>query len=287
MKIIKVILSSIVFLSLWVFPIMNAFAKDKPDSLEFRIKLEKETFLLYEPIWIDLYMTNLGEEKVDIKPLTTASQWLKIILVNSSNDTIPYKGELTGWVGWGPTFTVESKETLYICRDILEGTDFGVLEKPMSLWGRSYLKPDTYKIIAIYKRHLTSNELDFTVLNPTGNEENALRMWKEGYAYQLKKKLNSSIEKWKELIDNYPESAYTASALRALCYYDKQNSIKHAEMLLSTNPNSGYSHYAIGILLEDKSEEEKEKIYQEIEQKYSGMRAEKLAKNIKNGIIAY
>jgi len=189
------------------------------------------------------------------------------------------------WIGGGPTFTVHPTETLYICRDLLEGTGFGTLERLMS--GRSYLKPDTYKIKATYKQYLESNELTFTVLNPMGAEKIAYGIWKEGYAHQIKKKLESLIEKWKELTERYPKSVYAPSALRELCYYDSPNSRKHAERLLSKYPNSGYSGYAIGILLQNKPEEEKAKIYQEVEKKYAGTRAEKLARNIRKRILAY
>lgn len=262
-------------------------AQQKTDSLRFQIKVEKDTFLLSESIWLDLYLKNIHKEQVGAKPLSPGGGWLEFIVVNSSNDTlIPYAREVIDFAGGGPTYLLEPNETLYVCRDLLEATGLGEREEKW-MPERSYLKPDVYKIKAIYKKHLESNELIFAVVNPTGAEKTAHRIWKEGHAYQVSKEFDSSIEKWKELIDNYPESAYAASTLRELCYYDKQNSIKHAQMLLSTNPNSGYSGYAIGILLEDKSEEEREKIYQEIEKKYPGMRAEKLAKNLKKGIIAY
>ena len=154
---------------------------------------------------------------------------------------------------------------------------------------RSYLRADTYKVKAIYKKYLESGTLTFTVVNPPGAEKTARGLWKEGHADQLKTKgkVEGSLDRWKELIDKYPKSAYAPSALRELCYYDSRNSRKYAERLLSTDPNSGYSGYAIGILLQNKSEQEREEIYQDVKKKYAGTRAEKLAKNIREGIIAY
>lgn len=261
----------------------------EPDSLQFSIELEKDTFLISEPIWLDMYLRNLGKESISVKPLSIGGGWLELIVINSSNDTlIPYAKEVINFVGGGPTYTLGSSETLYICRDLLEATGLGEREDKWMSW-RSYLKPDTYKIKARYQRYLESNELTFAVANPTGTQKIARRMWKEGHAEQLKiqGKSDGSISKWKELIEKYPKSVYAPSALRELLYGDSQNSTNHAQNLLSTHPNSGYSGYAIGILLQNESEEEREKIYQQISKKYAGTRAEKLAKNIREGIIAY
>ena len=287
----KLVLSTLILLSLWISLSGHTFAQDKPDSLEFRIAMEKDTFFLAEPIWLDLYMANLSGEKVGIKPLTTASDWLKIIIVDSKNDTIPYKGEVSNWIGGGPTFTVEPKETLYICRDLLMGTGFGILEGGMS--GRSYLKPDTYKIKAVYKRYLESNQFTFTVVNPTGSEKTALQLWREGYRNQTKEKVDISIEKWKGLIKRYPKSVYAPSACWALIATfevfksDLKNSELYEKKLLSDYPNSGHCQHAFGSFIKNKSEEEKDQKLKELEKKYAGTRAGEFAKNIRKKIYAY
>jgi hypothetical protein len=264
-------------------------AAAEPDGLEFGIGIEKDTFLLGEPIWLDMYLKNIGKQPIPVKPLSIAGGWLELIVINSSNDTlIPYAKEVINFVGGGPTYTLESGETLYICRDLLEATGLGEREEKWMSW-RSYLKPDAYKIKARYQGYVQSNELAFAVLNPTGTEKIARRMWKEGHAEQLKTrgKSGSSISKWTELIDKYPNSVYAPSALRELLYCDSHNSTKHAQNLLATHPNSGYSGYAIGILLQNKSEEQQKEMYEQIGRQYAGTRADKLAKNIREGIIAY
>jgi hypothetical protein len=266
-------------------------AGDTPTGLEFRIGLQKDTFFVSEPIWLDIYMTNLAEEQVGIKPLTPASDWLKIVIVNSKNDTIPYKGETTEWIGGGPTFTVQPKETLYICRDLLEGTGFGALERWIS--GRTYLEPGIYSIKAIYKRQLESNQLTCAVVNPTEDEKTALELWREGYNRRAKKETDISIEKWKDLLGRYPNSVFAPSAARALAATyrvfigDRENSQFYERKLLSDYPNSGFCQHAFGAFTIDKDPDEKEQILKELEAEHAGTRAGKFARNIRKKIYAY
>lgn len=278
---------SIIALGCCLLMFGQALAEENPPNLEFKIGLEVDTFIVNQPIWLDLYMTNMGEEKVGVKPLTTASDWLKIIIVDSNNDTIPYHGGTAEWIGEGPTYIVQSKETLYICRNILEGTGFGVWDNPLWVWGWSSLLPGTYRIKALYKLYLESNELTFTVVPAAGEEEKSLELLKGGLQHQLRKNHEIAIAKWLELAENYPSSVYTPSVLRQLCYYDPDNSQVHAKKLLSEYPNSGYSSYAIEVLLRGKTKEEKDTLLQQIEKEYQGTRAARLARNIARHIEAF
>jgi hypothetical protein len=265
----------------------QGLCEDAPPNLEFRIGLQQDTFLVSQPIWLDLYMTNLGNEKVGVKPLTPASDWLKIIITNSENDTIPYKGEVLDWLGEGPTFTVQPKETLYICRNLLEGSGFGVEDNVLWVMGWSSLPEDTYRIKALYRRYLESNELSFSVVRAGSDQEKALELLKEGFSFHNRDSRDDGNAKWLELTRKYPSSVHAPGALRMLCYYDDQNSKKHAEKLLSTYPNSGYSGYAISVLLRSKTDEEKSALCQQVARDYQGTRAARFAKNIPRSIMAF
>jgi len=288
MKSFKAFLITSLLIIISVYFSVTNFAQEKLDNLQFWIELDKKVFFVSEPIWLDMYLQNLDKEKAVVKPLSLAGGWLEIILINSENDTLKPQGkEHIGWIGEGPTFSLESNETLFICRNLLEATWIGEPEEPGPGSWRTYLKPDTYRIKAIYKSLLVSTELTFQVMNPSGDEKKAYALWKEGMKNYGKAQWQVAVPKWKELLRKYPKSVYTPSICRELDYYDHANSKEYAQKLLLEHPNSGYSEFAIGVLLENKSEEDRETILQEIEKKYAGTRAEKLARNIRKRILAY
>lgn len=266
----------------------RSFAHDKPDHLQFWIELEKKTFLVSEPIWIDMYVKNMDKTENKVKPLSLAGGWIQIVLINSENDTLkPLGMEEIEWVGEGPLFSIDPNETLFVCRNLLEETWIGEPEELGPGSWRTYLKVDTYRIKVIYKNSLVSNELTFRIVNPSGDEKTSYTLWKEGMENYGNAKWKAAITKWKELLRRYPKSVYAPTICRELDYYDRANSKTYAEKLLSNHPNSGYSEFAINVLLENKSKEEQEEILLEIEKKYIGTRAAKFVRNIRKGIIAY
>jgi len=284
----KTLIVTLLLVIVSVFSAGPNFAQEKLNDLQFWMELEKKSFLVSEPIWLDMYVKNLGKEKVEVKPLSLAGGWLEIVLIDSKNDTLKPQGEEhIEWIGGGPTFSLQPNETLFVCRNLLEATWLGVPEEPGPGSWRTYLKLDTYRIKAIYKTALVSNELIFQVVNPSGDEKKAYTLWKEGMKNYGRAKWQAAVAKWKELLGKYPKSVYAPSICRELDYYDRANSKEYAEKLLSEHPNSGYSEFAIGVLLENKSKEEQETILQQIEKKYAGTRAAKFVNNIRKRIIAY
>ncbi|NIN01843.1 MAG: hypothetical protein GTO24_28210 [candidate division Zixibacteria bacterium] len=288
MKNCRTVLITSLLIILSVYFSVTNFAQEKLDDLRFWIELDKKVFFVSESIWLDMYVQNLGKQKVGVKPLSLAGGWLEILLINSENDTLEPQGkEHIEWIGEGPTFSLEPNETLFICRNVLEATSIGEPEEPGPGSWRTYLKPDTYRIKAIYKTRLASTELTFQVMNPSGNKKKAYDLWKEGMKNYGKAQWQLAVSKWKELLSKYPKSVYAPSICRELDYYDRANSKKYAQKLFLEHPNSGYSEFVIGVLLENKSEEERETILQEIEKKFAGTRAAKFVNNIRKGIIAY
>jgi hypothetical protein len=234
-------------------------AQEQLDSLQFQIQIEKDTFLVSEPIWLDLYLENTDTVRIEEKPLWIGlgGGWLEFILVNSKGDTLrPYAREVIDFVGPGPTYTLEPNESQHVCLDLLEGTGLGEREKWMS--GRSYLKTDTYRVEAIYKGYLESNQITFNVANPTGEEKIALQLWREGYADQIKKRADKSFEKWRELVERYPKSVYAPSAFNELCYWSKdpKDIEKHGKELLLKYSNSRFVRNVFWKLLQDKPRNE-------------------------------
>jgi hypothetical protein len=261
-------------------------------ALEFTLACEKDTFLVGEPIWIDIRMRNLGEEAAAVKPLTPASDWFRFVVLDAQNDTLEPQGkEDIEWVGGGPTFTVLPDDTLYICRNLLEATGPGTSETFVS--GRTYLDPGSYRVSAVYGPGIASNEVRFIVVEPRGDERLALDLWRDGYQSRRQKEIKEAMAKWKSLLHNRSESVYAPSACWALATtYDvfAQEPTKAAlyeKKLISDYPNSGFCQYALGAFTRDKDPEEREQILRELEAQYAGTRAGKFARNMRRKIYAY
>jgi hypothetical protein len=269
----------------------NGFTQDKLNTLKLQIGTEKDTFLVSESIWLDLYLINTNQDSTNVKPLSPGSGWLKIVVIdNADGDTIlPYAEEAIDYMGSGPSYTIAPDDTLYICRDLLESTGFGEMETQAMFW-RSYLKPGRYTIKTIYEKTLESNMISVLIENPTGVEQEAYELWRKGCTNL---KGDSSIAAWKDLLDRYPRSVYAPSVcfelsnIYSVVKSDVETSESYRKELLSMYPNSGYSQYSFGPFVKNKTEKERNQIFKELESKYAGTRAGKFAKNSRNKIIAY
>jgi hypothetical protein len=163
-------------------------------ALKFTLACGKDTFLVGEPIWVDMRIENTGEEQAAVKPLTPASDWFRFVVVDAQDDTLEPQGkEEVEWVGRGPTFTLLPGDTLYICRNLLEATGPGTLEKFVP--GRTYLNPGSYRVSGVYGHGVGSNQVLFTVVQPEGDESSALDLWRQGYEKLRPKNLSRGSER--------------------------------------------------------------------------------------------
>jgi len=277
---------------LWLAVSLVAAPSRATDDIRLDVIADRDTFLVGEPIWNDMSVTNLGEEQAAVKPLTPTSDWFRFVVIDAQDDTLEPQGkEDVEWVGGGPTFTLLPGDTLYICRNLLEATGPGTLERFVP--GRTYLDPGTYRVNAVYDHGIYSNEISLTVLEPQGAERTALDLWREGYRKRKQGLVEQALTKWQELLTEHPESKYAPSACWALAttyeVFRKQltSSALYEKKLLSDYPNSGFCQYAFGVFTSDKDQEQREQILRQLEAELAGTRAGKFAKNLRKKVYAY
>ena len=275
---------ALLFCLLWIY---HAIADDS-SSVRLEINLAKDTFLLYEPIWVTLSLTNIGSSPKRVtEPSSLLDRHFCCYVVDSKGDTLS-KNASSYALGY-PSVIIEPNETISYAHNLL-GVYGGVKGKFPSLY---FLKPDTHSVQAgqivnvwsspdreVVKK---SNTLKFTVREPTGEELKACQLLREADDYYRRKKLENRLEKLRRIVDQYPNSVYADLALRKIArtyvigLSNDLRAIEAFEELIEIYPKSPFVDNAVlGIALfyENKKQIEKAKIALEvIVEKYPNSRA--------------
>jgi tetratricopeptide (TPR) repeat protein len=263
----KIILSLLVLIFISIFCI--SVRANNYENIEFRISLEKNTFLLDEPPWMTLEVTNNTKYEISILPLQLdCLECLKVILVNSKGDTLRYRGIHFELVSLPKGVIVKPKQTYQNSVNLLQG--FG--ENLDNFQIRHYLEPDSYTAQAFSSDSLSSNKIVFNVEVPKGNEKEANDLLRQTYEYDVRLDNYKVIEKLQQLIEKYPKSVYMDLATYELAgHYGEigqpENTYKYLEKLILNSPNSYLIREAFWGLLKPKTDDHKIKFLQDIRKK--------------------
>jgi len=248
----------------------------KTQEFELEISLVKEVYSLAEPIWLDVTLTNIGED--------TARTWglclpcmaeFKVILTDEQGDTMDYRGpeyavlRQDGWV-MGPG------EDYYQCLNLSEC--FGEWPEPRALvvgylFTKS-LKPAKFAAEARYRvrgQDVVSNQVSFEVRQPAGEDEKVYRLLQEAYDLYRQGKDDVSRNKLNEIVTFHAKSVYAQSACRDLFLWEK---------LIEKYPDSGFTQNAILAIASRKGAAERKKFLQSVIQTGAKTRSARFAQQM-------
>lgn len=276
-----IIVFTAVISSLWISLSCHASPQTEPDSLEFRIGLQKDTFFVSEPIWVDLYFTNEGRESVTLNSLDLTWQKLEVHVVNAEGDTLEYSGFIADGV-CPPGPTLEASHTYYHYIRLSENFGKGAREYlPPSL---RYLEEGTYTLQMIHTG-VSSNLAEFNVQNPKGEERLAYNLVTDASRTGLKyyhTDTQQAIEIFQGLINKYPKSVYAeladyeiAGLYGLLGQSDRTD--EYLRDLILHYPNSHFVLKALPDLLRQMTKREKVEFLKETIKKHPETRASDLA----------
>lgn len=195
--------------------------------IEINLHCNKDTFLLGEDILVNWEIINTGTRTEYIEKGLTADKFLNDCRIWDSNGReVPVAG-----------FTL-MKSTYKIPRQKIEPGDTihgvrtsGLLEENMNMIGfigalhfrkaifMSYIKPGNYYYTLFYwygdgmDKKIWSDTLDFTVIQPTGQEREP---WNYFMKFRSRIKLTTKIEYALKMLKKYGQSDYISSMLRYL-----------------------------------------------------------------------
>lgn len=213
-------------------------------QLNLSLSIDKNSFLVDEPIWYEVIETNMSNDKVSTSPLTpSATSYCKIVLTDDSGKIWHYIG---GSNYYPPDFTgiqIGPSDSLAIVRELL--TNFGIQDKQHTFI--FYLPPGDYTMQFIHhtntnwhkdledlgkqyglkaydlvdKGTIKSNQVHFKVLTPENEEARVHNILLEAYGLlneydenhkELKYQLHN---KFLDIYKNHPTSVYAIAAYHA------------------------------------------------------------------------
>jgi hypothetical protein len=281
MKSRKIRLVSFYVFIFLVFATNIGFTSAKNNNvINLSISLEKNTFLIREPIWLEITAVNLSDTDIVIFPLVPECiSCIRIILKNSQEKPLQYEGMIYDYVSGYPRGALVKPNEVYKNEpkyNLLDGFGERVNNWPL----RRFLKPGTYTVQVLYLERVSSNILEFEVKTPQGDEEKAFKLLAEGISYLFKDQRDELVRKLEELVAKYPKSAYADLAYYEMTYWDKnkERAKKSARELILKYPDSKFTRNAFWKLLRGEKRENKKKILKEWISKLPGTKAEEYAK---------
>ncbi|MGI0015634.1 MAG: hypothetical protein ACREBU_19635, partial [Nitrososphaera sp.] len=237
-------------------------------ALRLTISLEKQTYLVDEPIYLEMLTSNISNHEIGILPPRLGASWghFELVLEDESHKPLEYRGvhaTMYAPLDWSGSIMAPGERWLLL-HDLLGmyGT-----------WGdaahqiRRYLPPGTYKIQAIYhtnpkaftskdprqenEQTIYSDVLKFHVIEPTGIEREAYETLLTAFATheaERQKSTHRNILLFKKLINDYPNSVYQPIAYSFLhmiycqlsdSFEDRRNLVSEA---FARFPNSGLTY---------------------------------------------
>ena len=265
MKTIRIAFTSFVICQLFCITSADAYAQDE---LQFTISLEKDTFLVDEPVYLEMLLTNISDHEVGILAMTTDASWeyMKIDLRNERDEPVDnHDGEtiMAPQPEWWPGFVMAPGESWLLVKDLLSA--FGQWGDPAHQFSL-FLPAGRYSLQVIYhtnpkayvgrnkraqdKRTLVSNLLAFQVIVPGGREKSEhdeFLATMATYARELKNP-ERQVSQLTRFIARYSNSVYLPIVYHSLyiTYTIKLGYTKERQALVSEVltrfPNSGLTY---------------------------------------------
>jgi len=203
----------------------------KPAQLKAELELYKREYLLRESIIVKMRVTNIGKEEGWLYFVTTGG--LKIKDSKGQEYTCHVSSSLApGIINLGQTLEEQTNLLLW----------FGIPENKFKV--RHYLPPERYTILYKPRKDVSSETYEFSVLEPKGDEIQAMNLLKDSYQLFVEKKYDETIEKLEELISKYPNSVYRPWALfetattYKLAIEDLDKTLEIYRKVIDNHPNS-------------------------------------------------
>jgi hypothetical protein len=232
-----------------------SLASHRCQTCEVTIHLDKDVYLVDEPIWLDVFVVNAGDEQVTVPPPSHGAGF-RLILINAEGDTLPYEGPIPLYVRM-PIDTLSPGDSLYQCENLLHA--FG--DRLPWLSAALTIEPGAYRVSGHYAGDTRSNVLTFSVIEPDGEERQARKLLRDGLRHMFSRQEDQGIRELERFMEQYPNSVYAPRAcLRLAGGYGggETNREKYEAIvrrLLVQYPNSGFVRFALGHYADRRDEE--------------------------------
>jgi len=268
---------SIVRISLLVFFSLLFSNYIHAQQISCRLTIEKYIYLTGENVMFEFEIINNGANLREVYyPILGQQEIFKLEVVDDKGKFYRYKGFPLS-EGKPEKRTVQAGDIVQVQNSISGWYgDRDALNQEVGI-----LSAGKYYVRAIYRPlgqdSIMSNKVEFTVVNPTGDEVKAFELWRQTFYIVAGTEYERVIELLKQLIDAHPTSAYRPGAfprliLSLIMVGDTTNARKYLQKLLNLYPNSIFSWQGVLGYAWKMNKKERIALYEEISQKYPGTR---------------
>jgi len=267
------------------------------NNWQVEIELEKQTYVLHEPIWLDVNLFNSASETLRTQGLSDPNQSQFIIeFKDSIGGTVEYTGPQYLMVADSGKLFLEPGENDYGSFDLLDF--FGSFEEKSGysvLVTRFHFIPKGAYTIRVLFEDNFSNELTFNIEEPFGEEKQALELIEEASKIWTSNNTDTSAQIFQEIVDKFPNSVFVEKCYYLSRFYLQKNRDKRKQGLfdyrtfyiefLENYPNSGNSKSWLLSITRDLDDDQKLKIFNKYIEDYPNTRCFKFAQQMKNRIL--
>jgi len=248
---------------------------DGPSQWSIRITMDKDRFLLAEPIWVDVEMTYTGSDTILLwdNPVCLGCGTFNVLVVSGA-DTFPYSASIPTVMAVAETVPPgkrfeRSFELLEYYGVHLEGTHGFERELP----------PGDYTIQAS-EWGARSNELHFTIVRPQGHDAEIYEAMHQAVLLKVDRRRLEAASLLRSLLGGAPDSPYRDKMyfqiVLAMTPY-REEYLRACSEIVEAIPDSRYARGAVSALMRTKTLEEARAYMRELEAKVPGTRAAKAA----------
>lgn len=265
---------------------------------ELKIELSKEKYFLFEPIWLDVTITNITKDTLksdcDLYP---NSKGFQLIITDSTGNQLAYSCDWTfcPTVNSNRTHLIPPGEKIYKCFNLLNFYHTSPSSFPLTPYYQA-IQTGKYSVQAKNIKHyynpyifdnLTSNVLFFDILKLDETENAVYNLILEAGKLRRQKDHDPAGRKYQEILDRYPNSVFSEN-----CYYYTQTYIDNAyregkldhdkllRNMLDKFPNSSDSRGRILGIVYDFDLEKKLEFLKTVIADHPNTRAAKFAKQM-------
>ncbi len=194
-----------------ILALPSAHALDHRWDVE--VALSKNQYVLREPIWLDVTLTNVGVDTQRTDGLIFPNhQRFMIELKDASGHTMGHTGlryEIAPHPGY---LTIEPGQADYKSFNILPL--FAFSESSFLLHSTVPFIPTGLYTVQVYFEGTASAILNFSVIVPTGQAREALDLIEQARGYWAKDNRSTAGQKLKEAVERFPDGPYAELCCR-------------------------------------------------------------------------
>lgn len=255
-------------------------------DVEISIRCDKELYLVDEPLWVDILVTNVGDTSVSVPIPKTDFGTLSFLVIANGTDTLAYCGGRSELL-YVPTEELQPGDTLYALSDVASQYRYSFVKTPFGP------NPVTGTIaFNAWYSGLESNQLTVEIVEPHGDEESAWRLLLQAKRERPSAKI--AAKKLEDLVSRYPNSVYAPTAYELLSAMyagrlaDRAKYLKYNALLVQNHPASGYNLLALsGYLRAHEGRTREEAKLDSVMAEDIPFRLRMIARNMKHGFRMY